>query len=72
MWLVLLYYSFAFDANPDGPMYSKWFILNPLNSILVPGEKSQTVSITFKPDRELLIKDQPILKCQVTHTLSLY
>lgn len=57
--------SFSFDANPDGPLYSKWLIVHPVNSILVPGEKSQTVSVTFKPDRELAISDHPILKCQV-------
>ena len=60
-----LFPSFSFDANPEGPLYSKWLIVHPVNSILVPGEKSQTVSVTFKPDRELSISDQAILKCQV-------
>ena len=58
-------YSFQFDIGPNGIDYAKWFVLNPTSSVLYAGEKSQAVNITFKPDRELIIKDEPILKCQV-------
>ena len=61
-------HSFLFDVNPQGLDYGKWFVLNPINNVLYPGEKSQTISILFKPDRELNIKDQPVLKCQVSNT----
>ncbi len=36
-----------------------------MHSTLYPGEKAQSVSITFKATREVVIRDQPILKCQV-------
>jgi len=41
------------------------FTMNPSHSTLYPGEKAQAVSITFRATREVVIKDQPILKCQV-------
>ena len=59
--------SFLFDVSSEGLDYSKWFVLNPTKNVLYAGEKSQTVSILFKPDREIHIRDEPILRCQVIH-----
>ena len=41
------------------------FTTSPSHSTLYPGEKAQAISITFRATREVAIKDQPILKCQV-------
>ena len=53
---------FVFD---EGDNYSKWFTVSPVTNLLHAGEKSQAVSITFKPDQELVLKDKPILICHV-------
>ena len=63
--LFCVLYSFLFDVGPGGQDYSKWFLLNPSSSVLYAGEKPKSVSVIFKPDREVDIMDQPILKCQV-------
>ena len=44
---------------------AKFFTVSPTHSILYPGDKAQAVSIVFKANREITIKDQAILKCQV-------
>ena len=57
------WYRFVFD---DGENYGKWFTVSPVTNILHAGEKSQAVSITFKPDKELTFKDESILICHVS------
>ena len=42
------------------------FTVYPTHSTLYPGEKAQSINITFRAYKEVVIKDQPILKCQVS------
>ena len=58
-------YSFQFNLPTGTVDYAKMFNITPSHSTLYPGEKAQAVSIAFRADREVTIKDQPILKCQV-------
>ena len=44
---------------------SKIFHVLPPSSALYPGDKPQTVIITFRSEKEMEIKDLSILKCQV-------
>lgn len=56
--------SFSLDTF-EGVSMSSFFSISPSHSSLFPGDKAQAVSITFRADREIAIKEQPLLKCQV-------
>ena len=56
--------SFSLDTF-EGVNLSSFFSISPSHSSLFPGDKAQAVSITFQADREIAIKEQPLLKCQV-------
>ena len=49
----------------DGVNMAKFFTVSPTHSTLYPGDKAQAVAIAFKANREIVIKEQPVLKCQV-------
>lgn len=57
-------YHFVLESY-DGTNLSKFFSVSPTHSTLFPGDKAQPVSISFKANREIVIKDQPVLKCQL-------
>lgn len=65
-------FSFSFTKASDGKNYSDMFRLTPPNSVLYPGEKSQSVSVTFHSTKEVSIKDEAILKCEVSIYMYMY
>lgn len=58
-------FSFSFTKASNGKSYSNLFKLNPLQSTLYPGEKSMNVSVNFYSSKEVAIKDESILQCEV-------
>lgn len=60
-------YSFSFDVASNGKDYSNVFRVMPAYSTLYPGEKPQAVSVIFNSNKEIIIQDEHILKCQVIH-----
>nr|XP_054593766.1 hydrocephalus-inducing protein homolog [Nothobranchius furzeri] len=53
------------QSNPALPKPESIFTITPQKSFQLPIKKPTTVSITCTPDREVSIKSQPILVCQV-------
>lgn len=60
-------FSFSFNKARNDRSYSDLFKITPATSVLYSGEKSQTVNVVFCSNREVTIKDEPILKCQVLY-----
>lgn len=58
--------SFFFEKTSDQKDYTRMFTVSPSHSTLQPGEKAQSVGIVFKATKEVCIKTQPILICQVS------
>ena len=58
-------FAFSFTKASNGKSYSDMFKLAPMQAALYPGEKSMSVSITFHSNKEVTIKDETILKCEV-------
>lgn len=50
----------------DGDDLSKHFVTQPTKGMLYPGDKPIAVTTTFKAEKEITIKDQPVLKCKVS------
>lgn len=63
--ILFLSLSFQFDIIPNGIDYSKVFTLTPQHNMIYAADKSHTVTVLFKPDREMELTDPPVLKCQV-------
>ena len=57
--------SFLSQPLPNVPDCFKMFSIVPNHSTLYPGEKAQAVTIAFRPQGEVVLVDQAILKCQV-------
>ena len=70
--ILFLTLSFQFDMTAKGIDYSKVFSLNPSHNIIYAGDKPHTVTVIFKPDREIEVKDPPVLKCQVNKCIYIY
>ena len=58
-------FTFSFTKASNGKSYSDMFKLAPMQAALYPGEKSMSVSVTFHSKKEVTIKDESILKCEV-------
>ena len=59
-------FAFVFTKASNGKSYADMFRLAPQSSgALYPGEKSMSVNVTFHSTREVTIKDESILKCEV-------
>ena len=58
-------YRIMFDSV-DGVDLSKCFTTSQTTGQLYPGDKPISIQTVFKADQEITIKDQPMLKCQVT------
>ena len=58
-------FAFSFNKASNDRNYSDLFKVTPATSVLYSGEKSQTVNVVFCSNREVAIKDEPVLKCQV-------
>lgn len=55
-------FSFSFTKAKS---YSDLFKLTPSQSTLYPGEKSMSVNVNFYSTKEVTIKDESILQCEV-------
>ena len=58
-------FAFSFTKASNGKSYSDLFKLNPPQSTLYPGEKSMSVNVNFYSAKEVTIKDESILQCEV-------
>ena len=64
--LHLLYFRFVFDPTDDCPAeICNMFTVTPNKGTLSPVDRPAQVQVTFRSTREVAVKDQPILKCQV-------
>ncbi|XP_045894223.1 hydrocephalus-inducing protein homolog [Micropterus dolomieu] len=59
-------YKFTFQqTNPTQPNLDSIFTVSPQSGTLTPHEKATTVQILCRPKTEVLIREQPVLPCQV-------
>lgn len=59
-------YNFVFDnCDPKNPNPWDLFTVNPSKMTLNMNDRPQPVTVSFKSNKEVHIKEQPILKCQV-------
>ena len=59
-------YKFEFDPSPQCPSdICNMFAVAPNAGTLQPNDKPLAVNVTFKSNREVWVKEQPILKCKV-------
>ena len=63
-------FNFAFEATDGSPSdVAQLFTVIPNRGPLLPTDRPTQVQVIFRSKNEITIKDQPILKCQVS-TLS--
>ncbi|XP_033625714.1 hydrocephalus-inducing protein homolog [Asterias rubens] len=59
-------FSFNFETTEvSGPEIINLFSVIPQKGVLVPNDRPTQVQVIFKSRKEVTIRDQPILKCQV-------
>ncbi|XP_027128846.1 hydrocephalus-inducing protein homolog isoform X3 [Larimichthys crocea] len=59
-------YKFSFQqTDPTQPKPDSIFIVSPQSGALMPHSKPTLVQILCKPNTEVLIREQPVLSCQV-------
>ncbi|XP_034542457.1 hydrocephalus-inducing protein homolog isoform X2 [Notolabrus celidotus] len=59
-------YKFTFQqTDPAQPNLDSMFTVSPQSGTLLPHEKPTAVQIVCRPTTEILLKEQPILPCQV-------
>ena len=58
-------FSFIFDED-SRVNYSDLFIISPSRGNLIPGDRPTQVQVLFKSKDEISIKDQVVIKCQVS------
>ncbi|XP_029289106.1 hydrocephalus-inducing protein homolog [Cottoperca gobio] len=59
-------YKFTFhQTNPTQPNLDSIFTVSPCSGTLMPHEKPTTVQIYCRTNTEVLIREQPVLPCQV-------
>lgn len=58
--------SFMFEnTDPSNPNVTNLFSVIPSKGTLAPQDRQTAVQVIFKSTKEVTVKDQPILKCQV-------
>lgn len=65
-------FAFSFTKASNGKNYSNMFKVTPSHAVLYATEKATNVSVIFHSTTEVTIKDESILKCEVsqwTHTV---
>lgn len=62
-------FSFSFAKAKNGKNYSDLFKVAPPHAVLYATEKSTNVNVIFHSTTEVTIKDEPILKCEVSLSL---
>ncbi|XP_037834213.1 hydrocephalus-inducing protein homolog [Kryptolebias marmoratus] len=61
-----LFFKFTTEqTDPPLPNLESIFTVSPPSGSIMPNKKSVTLQFTCRPDKELLIKEQPVLSCQV-------
>ncbi|XP_026166304.1 hydrocephalus-inducing protein-like isoform X3 [Mastacembelus armatus] len=59
-------YKFTLEqTDPSQPNLDSIFTVSPQHGTLMPFEKPTTVQVVCKPNKEVFIREQPILPCQV-------
>ncbi|XP_070763174.1 hydrocephalus-inducing protein homolog [Enoplosus armatus] len=59
-------YKFTFQqTDPTQPNLDSIFTVSPQSGTLMPHEKPTTVQVFCRPNTEVLIREQPVLPCQV-------
>ena len=59
-------YRFIFESTAECPRdICSMFTVTPQHGTLSPTDRPANIQITFQSNREVIIKDQPILRCQV-------
>ncbi|XP_040894088.1 hydrocephalus-inducing protein homolog [Toxotes jaculatrix] len=59
-------YKFTFEqTDPTQPNLESIFNVSPQHGTLMPHDKPTTVQILCRPNTEVLIREQPVLPCQV-------
>ncbi|XP_037539075.1 hydrocephalus-inducing protein homolog [Nematolebias whitei] len=53
------------QTNPPLPNLESIFMVSPPSGTVLPNKKFVTLLFTCKPDKEVFIKEQPVLTCQV-------
>lgn len=61
-------FGFSFTKARNGKNYSNLFKVSPVHSVLYATDKSTSVSVTFHSTTEVIIKDESILKCEVSES----
>ena len=65
-FIFYIFYSFIKkDCDPANPNAASLFTITPDHGNLSSADRPTQPTIIFKSDKELVIKDQPILSCQV-------
>ncbi|XP_053402100.1 hydrocephalus-inducing protein homolog isoform X11 [Mercenaria mercenaria] len=59
-------FNFLFEnCDPSNPNVTSLFSVIPSKGVLCPQDRQTAVQVIFKSNKEVTVKDQPILKCQV-------
>ena len=62
----ILFFRFIFEPTDECPEdVCKMFSVTPQRGTLSPVDRPAQVQVSFRSTREVTVKDQPILKCQV-------
>ena len=57
---------FSFEPTPECPReICNMFTVTPQQGTLSPSDRAANVQVTFKSNREVTVREQPILRCQV-------
>ena len=59
-------FAFSFTKASNGKSYSDVFKVAPSHAVLYATEKATSVSVIFHSTTEVTIKDESILKCEVS------
>uniref|UniRef100_A0A3Q3MLA1 HYDIN axonemal central pair apparatus protein n=1 Tax=Mastacembelus armatus TaxID=205130 RepID=A0A3Q3MLA1_9TELE len=58
--------KYEIQTDPSQPNLDSIFTVSPQHGTLMPFEKPTTVQVVCKPNKEVFIREQPILPCQIT------
>ena len=59
-------FAFSFTKARNGKIYSDLLKVSPAHAVLYATEKSTNVNVTFHSNKEVSVKDESILKCEVS------
>ena len=60
-------FHFFFEEDESSPIqFNELFTINPSRGTLIQSDRPTQVQVSFKSKKEVTVKDQPVLKCQVS------